>query len=180
MPTSSFDASCWTRAPAAGEDAGGDEDAGEDEDEDEVVGTGAAAVPTLEWAAGCAAWYVGHALAALPAPFEATRPQGGEGGHGMDDAVGDDAAARRDDGSAGGGGAERVGEVGMEVEGPTDGAVAVGWGAAGMAAAGSTDMGAANAGAGTATTGGAGGKKKKRKNANRKKGGKAQPRRRDR
>ena len=35
----------------------------------------------------------------------------------------------------------------MEVEGPTDGAVAVGRGAAGMAAAGSKDMGAASAGA---------------------------------
>ena len=76
---------------ATDEDAGEGEDgdAGEDEDEDEVVGTGAAAVPTLEWAAGCAAWYVGHARAALPAPFEATRPQGGEGGHGMDDASGE-------------------------------------------------------------------------------------------
>ena len=58
-----------------GEDAGADEDVGgdADEDEDEVVGTGAAAAPTLEWAAGCAAWYVGHALATLPAPFEAAR-----------------------------------------------------------------------------------------------------------
>ena len=38
----------------SGEDAGADEDVGgdEDEDEDEVVGTGAAAAPTLEWAAG--------------------------------------------------------------------------------------------------------------------------------
>ena len=185
VPLGPFDASRWTRASAAGEDAGEDEDgdAGEDEDEDEVVGTGAAAVPTLEWAAGCAAWYVGHALAALPAPFEATRPQGGEGGHGMDDAVGDDAAARRGDGSAGGGGAERVGEVGMEVEGPTDGAVAVGRGAAGMAAAGSTDMGAASegaigmeaGGAGTEATVGTGGKKKKkRKDKKRKKGGSTQ------
>ena len=71
----------------------------------------------------------------------------------MEDAVGDDAAARRGDGSAGGGGAERVGEVGMEVEGPTDGAVAVGRGAAGMAAAGSTD-----------TTGGGGGRRRGRPN----------------
>ena len=128
-----------------GEDAGADEDVGgdADEDEDEVVGTGAAAAPTLEWAAGCAAWYVGRARATLPAPSEAARPQGGEGGHGMDDAAGGDAAARRGDGTAGGGGAERMGAVGMEVEGPTDGAVAVGRGAAGMAAAGSTDMVAA-------------------------------------
>ena len=45
----------------------------------------------------------------------------------------------------------------MEVEGPTDGAVAV-WGAAGMAAGGSTDMGAASAGeqAGRAGRGSAG------------------------
>ena len=68
-----------------------------------MVGTGAAAVPTLEWAAGCAAWYVGHALAALPAPFEATRPQGGEGGHGMDDAADGGATARRGEGAAGAG-----------------------------------------------------------------------------
>ena len=35
---------------------------------------------------------------------------------------------------------ERLGEVEMEVEGPTDGAVAVGRGALGMAAADLTDM----------------------------------------
>ena len=160
-----FDASRWTRASATDEDAGEDEDgdAGEDGDDEEVADTGAAAVPTLEWAAGCAAWYLGHALATLPAPFEATRPQGGEGGHGMDDAVGDDAAARRDDGSAGGDGTGRVEEVGMEVEGPMDGAVEVGRGAAGMAAADSTD-----------TTGGGGGPTKAWKKTKRgKKAGKS-------
>ena len=150
----------------SGEDAGADEDVGgdEDEDEDEVVGTGAAAAPTLEWAAGCAAWYVGRARATLPAPSEAARPQGGEGGHGMDDAAGGDAAARQGDGTAGGGGAGRMGAVGMEVEGPTDGAAEVGQGAAGMAAADSTD-----------TTGGGGGPTKARKKTKRgKKGGRSQ------
>ena len=68
VPLGPFDASRWTRASAADEDAGEDEDgdAGGDEDEDEVVGTGAAAVPTLEWAAGCAAW----AMAAARRGFE--------------------------------------------------------------------------------------------------------------
>ena len=166
VPTGSFDASRWTRAPAVGEDTGADGDVGgdADEDEDEVVGTGAAAAPTLEWAAGCAAWYVGRARATLPAPSEAARPQGGEGGHGTDDAAGGDAAARRGDGTAGGGGAERMGAVGMEVEGPTDGAAEVGQGAAGMAAADSTD-----------TTGGGDGPTKARKKTKRgKKGGRSQ------
>ena len=166
VPLGPFDASRWTRAPAVGEDAGADGDVGgdADEDEDEVVGTGAAAAPTLEWAAGCAAWYVGRARATLPAPSEAARPQGGEGGHGMDDAAGGDAAARRGDGTAGGGGAERMGAVGMEVEGPTDGAAEVGQGAAGMAAADSTD-----------TTGGGDGPTKARKKTKRgKKGGRSQ------
>ena len=45
----------------------------------------------------------------------------------------------------------------MGGEGPTDGAVAVGRGAAGMAAVSSTDMGAAGAGVDVATAGGAGG-----------------------
>ena len=93
------------------------------------------AAPTLEWAAGCAAWYIGHAMATLPAPFEATQ-----------------------------------GEVGMEVEGPTGGAVAVGRGAAGMAAADLTDMDttAGNGGEGGRSGGPAKKKKKSKKRSGRK------------
>ena len=43
-----------------------------------------------------------------------------------------------------------MGAVGMEVEGPTDGAVEVGQGAAGMAAVGSTDTTGGGAGPTTA------------------------------
>ena len=65
----------------------------------------------------------------------------------------------------------------MEVEGPTDGAVEVGRGEAGMAAAGSTDMGAAGAAVvGREVEGPAGAtvtrRRKKQKRVGKKKGGK--------
>ena len=54
---------------------------GTDKDEDEMVGAGAAEAPTCEWAAGCAAWYVGHARAALPAPLARGSAAAGGGGY---------------------------------------------------------------------------------------------------
>ena len=71
--------------------------------------------------------------------------------------------------------------VGMEVERPTDGAVGLGRVATGATTMGSTDTTATSDGMDVTITDGTGGKKKKKwKNPNRKKGGTAQPRRRDR
>ena len=77
--------------------------------------------------------------------------------------------------------ATSVGVVGMEVERPTDGAVGLGRDATGVTTMGSTDTTATSDGMDVTITDGTGGKKKKKwKNPNRKKGGTAQPRRRDR
>ena len=88
----------------------------------------------------------------------------------MDVATGGDEAARQGGASAEGDGAVQMGTVGVGLEGSTDGAVGLGWGAAeaGAATEDSTDMDVDAAGAG-----GMGGekKKKKRRHKNRKRGG---------
>ena len=60
-------------------------------------------------------------------------------------------AAQRGGASAEGDGAVQMGTVGVGLEGSTDGAVGLGWGAAEAGAEGSTDTAAARAGAGMAT-----------------------------
>ena len=128
------------------------------------VDAGVGGAQPHEFAAGFTTWYLERMEAGTPMLLEAR----------------DDTATRQGDGQTTYDGTVQPGAVGMEVERPTDGAVGLG-DATGVTTTGSTDTAAAGAGMDVTTTDGAGGKrKKKRKNPNRKKGGTAQPRRRDR